>query len=341
MQSSSPVAQPTILSGVKPSGQPTLGNYLGAFRPFSKFLAQKSHRVFMMIADHHVINTHPAPQDLYEQTLNIAAWYMASGLNPADCTLFVQSHVPEHTELAWILNSFVTIGELSRMTQFKEKGRADGHKTNAGLQQYPVLMAADILLYQATDVPVGDDQIQHVELCRDIATRFNNHYETKVLTVPKAVKPVTAERVRDLQNPLKKMSKSEGGSGCIVLEDNVDGAVKKITRAVTDSLNHIAYNPTEQPGVANLLEILAACRGTTPQAQAQGLAGQGYGTLKTITAEAVAELLTPLQAEYHRLLADKAELQRILATGAAHAEAVAATTLAKVKATVGYLPKFA
>lgn len=329
-------SRPIALSGIQPTGQPTLGNLLGAFKPFTQF--QHSHQVFFMVVDHHAITARQNPKDLAENSLNVAAWYLASGLDPKLCTLFIQSHVPQHVELGWILTTFTQMGELERMTQYKDKGRQNKDAANVGLFSYPVLMAADILLYQTQVVPVGDDQIQHVELCRDIALRFNNHYEAKVFTIPKAVKPVAAERVMDLQEPERKMSKSRPGKGTILLLDAPTEAAKKIKAAQTDSINHIAYNPTEQPGVANLLEILAACRGTTPQAEAESLAGQGYGTLKTTTADAVVTALEPLQAEYYRLLADKAELQRIFAAGAAHAQTVASQTLAHVKATMGYLP---
>ncbi|MCP5405260.1 MAG: tryptophan--tRNA ligase [Pseudomonadaceae bacterium] len=329
---------PTILSGIKPSGQPTLGNYLGAYLPFSRFLAKRTHNVFMMVADHHAITVRQDPKELTENTYAIAAWYIASGLNPDDCTLFVQSHVPEHAQLGWILTTFTQMGELARMTQYKDKSKGENEAVGAGLFMYPSLMAADILLYDTTEVPVGDDQTQHVELCRDIATRMNNLYGPDTFVLPKAVKPVAAQRVRDLQNPLKKMSKSEAGEGgCIMLEDETSAITKKIKRAVTDTLAEVAYDPANQPGLANLIEILAACSHRTPKEVVKEFKGSQYGPLKGAVAEAVVQTLEPVQAEYAKLMADKAELQNILAKGAKKAREKAAQTLGRVMTKVGYV----
>lgn len=329
---------PTILSGVKPSGNPTLGNYLGAFLPFSRLVAGGTHRLFFMLADHHAITVRQNPQELHDNTYSLAAWYIASGLNPAACNVFVQSHVTEHAQLGWILTTFTQMGELNRMTQFKDKAKNENEAVGAGLFAYPSLMAADILLYDTTEVPVGDDQIQHVELARDIATRFNNIYGP-TFVVPKAVKPVAAERVRDLQNPLKKMSKSEAAEGgCILLEDTSDIISKKIKRAVTDTVGNVAYDPANQPGLANLMEIYAACKGMTPQAVAAEFAGGQYGPLKNAVAEVVVETLRPVQAEYTRLMADKAELHKVLVRGADKARVQAAQTLRRVMDKVGYVP---
>ncbi|HEX2859308.1 MAG TPA: tryptophan--tRNA ligase [Alphaproteobacteria bacterium] len=323
-----------VLSGVKPSGQPTLGNYLGAFKPFGAF--QNEHNVFFMVADQHAITVRQNPKDLAENSLAIAAWYLASRLDPARCTLFIQSQVPAHAQLSWVLNTYTQVGELERMTQYKDKGRTNKDSANAGLFTYPVLMAADILLYQAAVVPVGDDQIQHLELTRDIATRFNNLYGP-VFTVPKGIKPPAAERVKDLQNPEKKMSKSEGGSGTIMLLDTPAEAAKKIKRAVTDSLGVIKYDVKAQPGLANLIEILAACTGSTPKKVAEEFAGKQYGALKEATANAVAETLEPLQKAYNGYMNDKAELLNILHKGAERARQAAAPTLAKVYAGIGFV----
>lgn len=328
-------AKPSLLSGVTPSGQPTLGNYIGAFKPFTSF--QESHHVFFMVADHHAITVRQNPKELHENTLGIAAWYIASGLNPNMCTLFVQSHVPAHVELGWILNSFTQMGELERMTQYKDKSARSAANVNAGLFTYPTLMAADILLYNAAEVPVGEDQTQHLEITRDIAERFNNHYKAKILTVPKLTLPRTGARVKDLQDPTKKMSKSQPGPGTILLAESPAEAAKKINRAVTDSLGHIHYDPKAQPGLANLLEILAALSNRTPQQVAGEFKGQQYGPLKKATAEAVAFTLEPLQAEYNRLMKDKAELTNILRKGAEAASEVANLTLKRVKDTVGYV----
>ncbi|MFZ2587776.1 MAG: tryptophan--tRNA ligase [Alphaproteobacteria bacterium] len=332
-----PKPVPTILSGITSSGQPTLGNYIGAYLPFSRFLKGQTHRVFMMVADHHAITVRQDPKEFQANTLAGAAWYMASGLDPKLCTLFIQSQVPEHAQLGWILTTFTQMGELNRMTQFKDKGKGDNEAVGAGLYSYPCLMAADILLYDATEVPVGDDQIQHVELCRDIATRMNNLFGKDTFVVPKAVKPVAGARVMDLQEPNRKMSKSRPGAGTVLLQDTPDEIAKKMKRAVTDTVGNVAYDPTNQAGLANLMEIVAACRGTTPQAIAAEFAGSQYGPLKNAVAEAVVETLKPVQAEYARLMADKAELHRVLVKGADAASAHAAQTLRRVMDKVGYV----
>lgn len=329
-------AKPNLLSGVTPSGSPSLGNYIGAFRPFTAYLS--TNNVFFMVADHHAITVRQDPVALRENTLGIAAWYIASGLNPAQCALFIQSHVSAHAELGWILGTFTQIGELDRMTQFKEKGRNSREAANAGLFTYPALMAADILLYQSAEVPVGDDQSQHLEIARTIATRFNNLYG-ETFVVPKAVLPKAGARVKDLQDPARKMSKSAPGPGTIMLLDAPAEAAKKIKRAVTDTENHIAYNPEKQPGIANLLEILGALSNRSAQQVAEEFAGQQYGALKNAVAEAVVFALEPLQARYAELMADKAGLQTILRTGAEKAGEVANATLARVMDKVGYLPR--
>jgi tryptophanyl-tRNA synthetase len=340
------LALPTVLTGIKPTGVPTLGSLLGFFQPALSF--QASHNAYYFVVDHHAITVRQQPADLLANTRAIAAWYLAAGLNPAKATLFVQSHVPAHVELGWILTTFTQMGELERMTQYKDKSRqhAQGHQgpINAGLFNYPVLQAADILLYHATEVPVGDDQKQHVELCRDIALRFNGIYGP-VFTVPKHSTPPHGARVRDLQDPAKKMSKSLGGQGCVLLTDSVAEVEKKFKRAVTDSdsgAEAIRYLPDEKPGVANLLEIIAGCAtndmGTTPQAVAAQLAGQNYGALKQAAADAVNTVLQPLQAAQATWLADTAGLDAVLAAGAIRANAVATPTLMAVKNAMGYLP---
>lgn len=332
--SKTPAPKPVMLSGVQPSGMPSIGNYLGAFLPFTKF--QDSHTVFYMVVDHHAITVRQEPAALREQTLSVAAWYIAAGLDPAKCTLFVQSHVPAHAELGWILNTFTQMGELERMTQFKDKALRHKENINVGLFGYPVLMAADILLYGAQEVPVGDDQTQHLELTRDVATRFNNLYGP-TFVVPKALIPPAAARVRDLQDPTKKMSKSAPGPGTILLNETPSDAAKKIKRAVTDSLGVVKYDPINQAGVANLLEILAACSHRSVEQVEQEFIGGQYGPLKNAVAEAVAFTMEPLQARYAELMADKAELMRILAKGAEHARSVAEPTLKRVMEKVGYL----
>lgn len=335
-------ATPTVLTGIQPTGVPQLGNLLGFFRPALSF--QETHKAYYFVVDHHAITVRQEPAELRANTHEIAAWYLAAGLNPQKATLFVQSHVPAHVELGWILTTFTQMGELERMTQYKDKsvqhaGRETG--INVGLFGYPVLQAADILLYHATEVPVGEDQRQHVELCRDIALRFNHSYGQNVFTVPKHSLPPHGARVRDLQDPAKKMSKSRPGLGCVLLTDDAAEVEKKFKRAVTDSdsgAEAIRYAPEEKPGVANLLEIIAACRNTTPQAVAEGLRGQQYGALKAEAAAAVNAVLQPLQAAKADWLHNRAKLEAVLHQGAARAAPVANATLAQVKDTMGYLP---
>jgi tryptophanyl-tRNA synthetase len=322
-------------SGVQPSGTPSIGNYLGAFRPFTRF--QDSHTTFFCVVDQHAITVRQEPKMLYENSLAVAAWYLASGLDPAKCTFFIQSHVPAHAQLGWALNTVTQMGELERMTQFKDKAARHAQNINVGLFDYPVLMAADILLYQTQVVPVGDDQVQHLELTRDVAQRFNGAFG-ETFTIPKAVLPPAGARIRDLQNPGKKMSKSEPGAGTILLTDSPAEAAKKIKRAVTDSLGVVAYDPQNQPGLANLIEILAACTNRTPQQVAAAFAGQQYGPFKQAVADAVAATLEPLQAEQARILADKSWLLAILKQGAARANEVAEATLARVYKNLGFVP---
>lgn len=331
-----PAPTPTILSGVQPSGVPSIGNYLGAFLPFSHFLKARTHKVYFFLADHHAITVRQDPKDLHENTLALTAWYLASGLDPALCDIFVQSHVPQHAELAWIFQTFTQMGELERMTQYKDKAKQHSQNINAGLFTYPSLMAADILLYDTTEVPVGDDQTQHLEIARDIATRINNHYGP-TLIVPKGRFPEAAARVRDLQEPDRKMSKSRPGPGTVLLTESTDEIAKKFKRAVTDTVGAVKYDPATQPGVANLIEILAACSNRTPQQVEAEFAGGQYGPLKSAVAEAVVQTLEPVQTEFKRLMNDKAELQNILAKGAEAAKEKAEQTLVRVMRTMGYV----
>lgn len=333
---------PTVLTGIQPTGVPTLGNLLGFFLPALSL--QASQRAYYFVVDHHAITVRQDPAELRANTHSVAAWYLAAGLNPEQATLFVQSHVREHVELGWILSTFTQVGELERMTQFKDKSaQHEGQETgiNVGLFTYPVLQTADILLYNATEVPVGDDQKQHVELCRDVALRFNNAYGKPVFTVPKHTIPPYGARVRDLQDPSKKMSKSRPGLGCVLLTDSAEEVEKKFKRAVTDSDSGptaIRYDPTSKPGVANLLEIIAGCTNSTPAAVAASLAGESYGTLKAEAAAAVKGVLVPLQAAHAAWLNNPAKLNAVLNAGAARATPVAAATLARVKDVMGYLP---
>lgn len=329
-------AKPVSFSGVQPSGIPSIGNLLGAFIPFVAY--QESHHAYFCVVDHHAITVRQDPKDLRENTLGIAARYISAGLDPAKCTLFIQSHVSAHAELGWILNTFTQMGELERMTQYKDKAARHHQNINAGLFTYPALMAADILLYNTNEVPVGDDQTQHIELCRDVATRFNNAY-APTFVIPKGIIPRAGARVKDLQEPTRKMSKSQPGPGTILLNETPAEAAKKIKRAQTDSLNHVHYDPANQPGVANLLEILAALSHRTPQLVAGEFKDQQYGALKSAVAEAVAFKLEEVQSRYNELMNDKAELLAILKRGAEKADEVASVTLARVMEQVGYIPR--
>jgi tryptophanyl-tRNA synthetase len=328
--------EPTILSGIQPTGTPTLGNLIGAYLPFRKLIGEGTHRTYIMVVDHHAITVRQDPKAFHQNILAGTAWYLANGVTPDKCTLFIQSHVRAHAELAWILNTFTQMGELERMTQFKDKAAQHKDNINAGLFTYPVLQAADILLYDATDVPVGDDQVQHVELTRDIATRVNNLYGP-TFVMPRVMAPKVGARVRDLQEPERKMSKSRPGPGTILLDEPVDGAAKKIRRAVTDSTGVIAYEPEARPGLANLIDILAALTGRAPKAVAEEFAGQQYGPLKNAVADALVATLEPLQAEHKRLMADQGHLLGLLREGAEKASAHAEATLRRVKEKVGYV----
>jgi tryptophanyl-tRNA synthetase len=332
------MSKKTVLSGVQPSGTPSIGNYLGAFKPFTSY--QHSHNAFFCVVDQHAITVRQEPKTLRHNTLAVAAWYLASGLDPNQCTLFIQSHVPAHAQLGWVLNTVTQMGELERMTQFKDKSARHAQNINVGLFAYPTLMAADILLYNTDEVPVGEDQIQHLELTRDVAHRFNAAFgpnSQAVFTMPKAVLPPAGARIRDLQNPERKMSKSEPGKGTILLTDTPAEAAKKIKSAVTDSLGVIKYDPKEQPGLANLIDILAVCTGRTPTQVENDFAGQQYGALKQATADAVADTLEPLQQAYNGYMDDKAELMRILHKGAERANQVANATLAKAYEAIGFV----
>lgn len=325
--------QKTVFSGIQPSGTLSLGNYLGALKRFGQMQANVN--ALYCIVDLHAITVRQNPEELRQRTYELAAWYLACGLNPKQCTLFVQSHVPAHAELGWILGCFTMMGELERMTQYKDKAQKHKQNINAGLFSYPSLMAADILLYQTHEVPVGDDQKQHIELARNISQRVNNAYGD-IFTVPEAVIPQVAARIKDLQEPTRKMSKSDEGQGTVFLSDAPSVITKKIKRAVTDTHNSIRLDEQEQPGIANLLAIYAACHNISPQEALSAFAGQGYGNLKQVVAESVVAVLEPLQAEHKRLLADKTGLDAILQKGAEKAAAQAAPTLHNVKQAVGF-----
>ena len=327
----------TILSGIKPSGDLTLGSYIGAIKNWVEL--SDSYNCYYMMADMHTITVRHDPAALRRRTLEQVALYIACGLDPEKNTIFIQSHVTEHAELAWVLNCYTMFGELSRMTQFKDKSAKNADNINAGLFTYPVLMAADILLYQADLVPVGDDQKQHVELTRDIATRFNNIYGD-VFTIPEPYIPKVGARIMSLQDPTSKMSKSEQDSGgCICLLDKPEDIMRAFKRAVTDSETVIRYDVKNKPGISNLMQIYSVCTGKSFEEIEQEFAGQGYGAFKKAVGEATVELLRPLQEEFQRIWADKAYLEEVCAKGAERARQRAAKTLEKVYRKVGFVPK--
>jgi tryptophanyl-tRNA synthetase len=322
-----------VLSCIQPTGDVHLGNYLGAMRNW--VIGQHEVDAFHGIVDLHALTTTEEPGVIGQSTIQLAAMLFAVGLDPEVATVFVQSHVPEHNQLAWVMECTVSFGELSRMTQFKDKS-AKRDFVSGGLFTYPALMAADILLYDANEVPVGDDQRQHVELTRDIALRFNHRFG-ETFVIPRATTPRAGARVMDLQNPVAKMSKSaDTGAGMIQLLDDPDMIRRKFKRAVTDSENDVRYDPADKPGVSNLLEILGAATDQAPADLAKGYTQ--YGPLKADAADAVVELLTPVQARYRELLADKGQLTSLLRTGAAKARDVASATLQRVYDAIGFLP---
>ena len=324
-----------VLSCIQPTGEVHLGNYLGALRNWVS--GQHTNDVFHGIVDLHALTITDTPGVLGKQTLQLGAILFAVGLDPQIATVFVQSHIPEHSQLGWIMECTVSFGELSRMTQFKDKSaKREADFVSAGLFTYPALQAADILLYDAAEVPVGDDQRQHIEITRDIALRFNHRFGD-TFVVPKAVTPPTGARVMDLQEPTNKMSKSgDGEAGIIYLLDDPASIVKKFKRAVTDSDNEVAFDRERKPGVSNLLEILAAATNESPASLATTYTQ--YGKLKQDTGEAVAEMLRPIQTRYHELMADPAELSNLLALGKDRASKIAQATLARAHSAIGLYP---
>ena len=326
-----------MLSGIQPSGDLHLGNYLGAIKNWSS--RSENYDCFYFMADLHTITVRQVPADLRRRTLEQLAQYIACGLDPQKNTLFVQSHVHQHAELGWVLNCYTMFGELSRMTQFKDKSAKHAENVNGGLFTYPSLMAADILLYQPDLIPVGQDQKQHCELTRDVAKRFNGIYGD-VFKIPEPYIPENGARVMSLNAPESKMSKSMP-EGCVYLMDNPDDIRRKFKRAITDSdtENCVCYDPENKPGVANLMNIYAAVTGKSFQEIEDEFAGKGYGAFKPAVGDAVIETLRPIREESQRLLKDKAYLESVYREGAEKASYVAEKTLRKVYKKVGLLAK--
>jgi tryptophanyl-tRNA synthetase len=323
-----------VLSGIQPTGSPHLGNLLGAVRNW--VVDQHEADSFFCVVDLHALTVPKDPAELREATLGLATFLVACGIDPDVCTLFVQSHVPAHAELAWIMECTAAFGELRRMTQFKDKSDRTEF-VSAGLFTYPALMAADILLYEADSVPVGDDQRQHLELARDLAIRFNSRYG-RTFVVPEAAIPRAGARVMDLQNPTTKMSKSlDSPQGTIYVFDELKAIERKVKRAVTDTGTEVRYDPVDKPGVSNLLSILGACTGRSPEDVAEGY--QQYGALKADTAAAVVEYLRPIQERYAELAADPGAMAAILTKGAEKAIAASTPVLTRAREALGLLPR--
>ncbi|OUN11906.1 MULTISPECIES: tryptophan--tRNA ligase [unclassified Flavonifractor] len=326
-----------IFSGIQPSGALHLGNYLGALRNWVAL--QDEYNCVYCVVDEHAITVRQDPAALRRQTIELFAQLVACGIDPEKSILFIQSHVPAHAELAWVLNCYTMFGELSRMTQFKDKSAKHADNVNAGLFTYPSLMAADIMLYQADLVPVGEDQKQHVELTRNIVQRFNGIYGD-VFTMPDAYIPKVGARVMSLNQPDSKMSKSIP-EGCVYLMDSPDDIMRKFKRAITDSdtENCVRYDRANKPGVATLIDIYAAVTGKTYEQIEVEFEGKGYGAFKPAVGEAVVELLRPVREETVRLLGDKAYLEGLYRAGAEKAASVAQRTLRKVHKKVGFIPR--
>ncbi len=329
-------AKKRIFSGVQPSGDLTLGNYIGAIKNWTKL--QDDYECIYCIVDLHSITVRQNPAELRRRTLEVLMQYMAAGIDPEKSIMFIQSHVSAHAELSWVLSCNTQMGELSRMTQFKEKSKKHADNVNAGLFTYPVLMAADILVYQADLVPVGHDQLQHVEIARDIANRFN-HYYSDTFTIPEAYIPKVGQRIMSLQTPENKMSKSDPNpNGCIRLLDDRDTIIRKFKRAVTDSGSEIKC-AADKPGVTNLLSIYSAVTDKTIEDAEKEFSGLGYGEFKLAVGEAVADTLAPVQAEFQRLQGDKAFVESVYKKGAEAASYIANKTLRKVYKKVGFIAK--
>jgi tryptophanyl-tRNA synthetase len=323
-----------IFSGIRSSGDKTLGNYSGGFRQY--VATQEQGDAFFCVVDLHSITTPFEPDVLHESTLSVAAWLFATGLDPSRSTVFVQSHVRAHPEAAWLLSAVTSWGELRRMTQFKDRA-AEQDFVSAGLFNYPVLMAGDILLYQTDIVPIGDDQRQHLELSRNIAERFNTRFG-ETFKVPEGVYPEEGARIKNLQEPERLMSTTRGApAGVVRMIDPPDEVRKKFKTAVTDSGTEVRHDPQEKPGVSNLIEIMAVATGSSVSEVESRFDGQGYGAFKQGVAESVIELLAPIQERYKELRADEGELRRMLALGADKAREASAPTLESMYERMGFV----
>lgn len=325
----------TIFSGIQPSGSLTLGNYIGALRNFSEL--QDEYNCLYCIVDLHAITVAQEPKELRKNTLDVLALYLAAGIDPEKSTIFIQSHVPQHAELGWCLNTITPLGQLQRMTQFKDKSQRT-KEVDAGLLNYPTLMAADILLYQADSVPVGADQKQHLELTRDIAQRFNSRY-SDTFTVPEIMTPKVGAKIMSLQEPQYKMSKSSSDKDSyILILDSEDETRKKIKKAVTDSVGVVNFTD-EQPGIKNLITIYSSLTGKTPEDIVKMYEGKGYGEFKSDVAEVVVEGLRPIRTRFEEIRNDKEYLEKVYREGAQKASFLGTKTLRKVHKKMGFIPR--
>ncbi len=326
-----------IFSGVQPSGNLTIGNYLGAIKNWIPL--QDEYECLYCVVDLHTLTVRQKPAELRQRSLNLLALYMACGLDPKKSILFLQSHVSAHAELAWILNCYTYMGELNRMTQFKDKSQKHGDNINAGLFTYPVLMAADILLYQADLVPIGQDQKQHLEITRDVADRFNNIYGD-TFTIPEAFIPKIGAKIMSLQEPERKMSKSDENENAFVLIlDSQDAVMRKFKRAVTDSEREIRYDEQNKPGVSNLISIYSSVTGKGITDIEKEFEGKSYGDLKETVGQSVVDMLVPIQQKFNEFSSDKEQLNLILKENAEKAAYMARKTLSKVQRKIGLLPR--
>ena len=335
-QNQAPVKKQRILSGIQPTGTPTLGNYIGAMRNWK--LLEDEYDCLYMVADLHTITVRQEPAKFRQNAMQMLGLLLASGLDPEKSTLFFQSHVHQHAELAWLLNCYTYMGEMNRMTQFKDKSAKHADNINCGLFTYPVLMAGDILLYQANLVPVGKDQRQHLEICRDIAQRVNGVYGN-VFTVPEGYYSKTGASVKSLSDPTRKMSKSDAEDSFISVLDTPDVIRRKYRRAVTDSDASIRFDPENKPGVSNLLSIISALSGEPIEKLVEDFEGKGYGDLKAAATDVTIEALAPIQDRFNQIMKDKKYMESVYRQGAERAGMLAERTLQKFMKKIGYVAK--